>query len=153
MMPGVVDEDVDAPEPLDRRVDQRLAPSTVATSLVSATAVAAGGDDLGGDGGRRRPASAPVAVHRAAEVVDDDAGAPRGEQARVGAADAAPRAGDDRDAPVEAVLAQAAHRGLEAQQVAQRAADHGALRSSSGTPANCWPSSSRLPRKVPSACG
>ena len=79
------------------------APAAVATSLVSAIAappaatISAATADAG-------PASVADAVHRAAEVVDDDARAPVGEQQRVGPADAAPRAGDDRDAPVEAVL-------------------------------------------------
>ena len=42
---------------------------------------AAGGDDLGGDGGGR-PGVRALALHRAAEVVDDDARAPVGQQAR-----------------------------------------------------------------------
>ena len=49
------------------------------------------------------PASAPTSLHGPAEVVDDDAGAPAGQQERVGATDAASRAGDDRDASLEAV--------------------------------------------------
>ena len=65
------------------------------------------GDDLAGDG-RGRFGVCSDAVHRPAEVVDDDPGAPFGEQQRIGAADAAPRAGDDRDAPLETELAQAA---------------------------------------------
>ena len=60
------------------------------------------GDDLGRDGGRRLGVGAD-AFHRAAEVVDDDAGAPLGEQERMGPADAASRARDDRDPPLEAV--------------------------------------------------
>ena len=92
------------PEPLDRRRRRApAAPAVVDTSLASATAVAAGGDDLGDDRGGGSGVGA-VAVHRAAEVVDDDAGAPLGEQARVGPAEAAPGAGDDRDPSVEAVL-------------------------------------------------
>ena len=79
------------------------APVVVATSLRVGDRDAAGGDDLGGDG-RRRFGVGADALHRAAEVVDDDAGAPLGEQERMGSADAASRARDDRDAPLEAVL-------------------------------------------------
>ena len=56
------------------------APAAVATSLVVGDRDAAGGDDLGDDRGRRSGVG-PVALHRAAEVVDHDAGAPRREQA------------------------------------------------------------------------
>ena len=72
---------------------------------MSATAVPPAATISAATVGRRLGVGA-LALHRAAEVVDDDARAARREQARVGAADAAPRAGDDRDAPVEAVLAQ-----------------------------------------------
>jgi hypothetical protein len=48
------------------------------------------------------------ALHGAAQVVDRHVGAALGQEERVGAPDAAPRARDDRDAPLEAVLAQAA---------------------------------------------
>ena len=93
------------PKPSTAASTSACPPSTVATSLRVGDRGAAGVDDLGGDGGRR-PGVGALAPHRAAEVVDDDARAPRREQPRVGAPDAPPRAGDDRDAPVEAVLAQ-----------------------------------------------
>ena len=98
---GVVDEDVEVAERLDRRVDQPLGALPVGdvvavddrlaaqVALISATTCWAG------------VASPPVAVVGAAEVVDDDLGALRGEQQRVLAADAASRSGDDRDATVE----------------------------------------------------
>ena len=62
------------------------------------------GDDLGRDHGRGLGVGAD-ALHRAAEVVDDDAGAPLGEQVGMGAADPAAGARDDRDPSLEAVLA------------------------------------------------
>ena len=101
------------------------APPTEATSLVSATAVAARLDDAGHGRRAAGPSSAPDAVHRSAEVVDDDAGAPLGEQARVGQADAAPRPGDDGDASVEVELAQAGTGAFDPEQPGQRAADDG----------------------------
>ena len=73
MIPALLTSDVDAPELLDRRVDERLAPpprwtrrcvsatASPPAAAISATTAAAGS------------ASAPVALHRAAEVVDDDA--------------------------------------------------------------------------------
>jgi hypothetical protein len=100
---GVVDHDVDAPELLDRGVDEGLGALDRGHVAAVGDGRTAGGDDLGGDGGRRSDVLTDAA-HRAAEVVDHDARAPVGEQQRMGAADAAPRAGDDRDAPVEAVL-------------------------------------------------
>ncbi len=100
---GVVDQDVEASELLDRRVDERLCAGRRGHVAAVGDRDAAGGDDLGGDGGRRFGVRAD-ALHRAAEVVDDDAGAPVGEQERMGPADPASRARDDRDAPLEAVL-------------------------------------------------
>ena len=71
---------------------------------------AAGGDDLVDHRGRRSGVGA-VALHRAAEVVDDDAARPASaSRQRVRPADAAARAGDDRDPPVEAVLVHTAPR-------------------------------------------
>ena len=72
---------------------------------------AARGLDLGGHGGRHR-AIGPDALHGAPEVVDDDAGTTAGQQERVGAADAAARARDDRDASLETVLVHARPRPL-----------------------------------------
>ena len=50
------------------------------------------------------PASVADAVHRPTQIVDDHAGAPVGEQQRIGPADAPPGTGDDRDPSLEAVL-------------------------------------------------
>ena len=79
------------------------APAVVATSWVSAIAappaatISAAVEEAGS-------ASAPVALHRTAEVVDDDAGASPGEQACVRSAEAASRARDDGDTTLEAAL-------------------------------------------------
>src|SRR5207253_2134721 len=65
--------------------------------------LAARGGDLTGDlGGELGLAAA--ALLGAAEVVDDDPRAARGQQQRVRAPDRTARAGDDRDAPVEPQL-------------------------------------------------
>src|SRR5690606_12092497 len=103
------------------------------------------GDGLGG-----RSFVGASALHRTAEVVDDHRRAASGEELGVGAADPAPRAGDDGDPPVEAVLVQALT-GACSPNTPPRVPPTMALRSSSGTPAkssciSCW-----LPRKVPSA--
>ncbi len=79
------------------------APASVATSFVSAIAAPPAATISAATDGRGFGVGAD-ALHRAAEVVDDDAGASVGEQACVRPADAASRAGDDRDAPLEAVL-------------------------------------------------
>ncbi len=119
--------------------------------MVVGDGLATGGDDLGGDGGGRFGVSA-VAAHGPAEVVDDDASTPLGEQQRIGAADAASRAGDDGDAPLEAELAQAATEASKPRSRA-RVPPTMAARSSAGRPPSCFAISSRLPRNVPSACG
>ena len=167
---GVVDEDVEPPELLDGGVDERLgARRPSATSLPSATAGPAGGDDLGHHG-RRHAGVRAVTVHRAAEVVDHHAGAALGQQQRVGPADAAPGPGDDRDAAVEAVRAHvdsvlelreggrvprsvAARGPSKPSSSAEGPADHGRPLVGSGRRRTVWPMSSRLPRNVPSACG
>ena len=104
---GVVDQDVDAPELLDRA--RRRAPARrrrSATSLVSAIAtppaatISAATVDAG-------PASAPTPCIEPPRSLTTTRAPRVGEQAGVGAADPAARAGDDRDAPVEAVLAHA----------------------------------------------
>ena len=69
-----------------------------ATAVPPAAAISA--HDVG-----RRAGVGTRPVHGAAEVVDHDRRAARGQQQGVGAADAPPRAGDDGDAAVEAVLA------------------------------------------------
>ena len=170
---GVVDQDVEPPEPVEGRGDQRLR--------------ALGRGDVVLVGQRRRrprprspaatadatPPSAPTPLYGAAEVVDDDAGTAAGQEQRVGAADAAARARDDRDASLETVHVHVdpalrcragCASGLVRRRHARQAAPWNprrsprvpptmAARSSSGTPANSWLMSCLLPRNVPSACG
>ena len=149
--PGVVDQHVDASEALDGAVDERLRARGGGHVVGVGDGPAAGGDDLGDDRVRRRGVGA-LAPDRAAEVVDHDRRAALGQQVRVGAADAAPGAGDDGDAPVEAELAQAGT-GASKPRRSPRVPPTMALRSSSGTPAISVVSSSWLPRNVPSAWG
>ena len=92
---GVVDEDVDPAEVVDRLPTSCAAPTKSATfapfasarppfASISATTCCAG-------------EVVALAGQRAAEVVDDDVRARLGEGQRVRPADAAPGAGDDRD--------------------------------------------------------
>jgi hypothetical protein len=127
--PGVVDEDVDAAEPLDRRLDQGARPL--------------GAGDVGGVVDRRGAVGL--------DVVDDDARAAGGQQVGIRAPEAAGCAGDDGDPSVEPELVQAGT-GVTPR-IPPKVPPTMAARSSSGTPANCVAKSSRLPRKVPSACG
>ncbi len=127
------------------------APAPVDTSLVSAMASPPAATISAATVGGRLGVGAD-ALHRATEVVDHDAGAAVGEQLGVGAADAASGAGDDRDAPVEAVLPQAVT-GASSPRIPPRVPPTRAARSSSGRSPSCLASSSLLPRKVPSACG
>ena len=81
---GVVDQDVEAPELLDGRIDERLRARGGGHVAVVGDGRPAGGDDL-----RRRRVDATCgvrsdALHRPAQVVDHDAGAPVGEQQCVG---------------------------------------------------------------------
>ena len=100
---GVVDQDVEASELLHRRIDERLCTCGCRYVAGVGDRGSASRDDLGGDG-RRRFGVSSNALHRAAEVVDDDACSSGGEQQRMGSPDAASRAGDDSDAPVKSVL-------------------------------------------------
>ena len=93
---GVVDEDVEPAERVDRVLDEAAGAGEVGDVLAVGDGLAARGLDLGDDLLRRRQVGA-LAGERAAEVVDDDLRAGRGERERVRAADAAPGAGDDRD--------------------------------------------------------
>ena len=123
-------------------VDQRRRCARTARPRASTSACApAAVDDVVGVGDRprrrrrrsRRRPPRPVARRRRRPPIEPPRSltttlrAALGEQARVGAADAAPGAGDDGDAPVEAErrLSSGRHRGLEAEEVAERAADHG----------------------------
>ena len=77
------------------------------------------------------------------------------QQHRVRATDPASGAGDDGYPTVEAQVATAAQAatGTLKPRTLAIVPPSIALRSSSGTPANCLSFSSRLPRNVPSACG
>ena len=101
--PGVVDEDVDAPEPFDRGIDERLRAGRIRDVVGVGNRNAIGIVDLGRDDGRGFGVGA-FPLHRSAEVVDHDTGAPAGEQAGIRTADAASGARDHRNAPIEAVL-------------------------------------------------
>jgi hypothetical protein len=107
---GVVDHDVNPPELVHGRVDCPLA--------------ALDGGHVAGVGDRRSPRRGdlagyllggsrvvPGSLGAAAEVVDDDLGTALAEQQRVGPADAASRAGDDRDPAAEI---EGGHRSLPA---------------------------------------
>ncbi len=142
---GVVDQDVDGPEPLDRRIDERA--GAVRVRDVARVAIA----------------SPPAATISPATVAATSASAPSPsielptsltttcaprarEQVRVRATDAPPRSGDDRDAAVEAEL----RRGQLATGASKPRRSPSvpptiAARSSSGTPAISRASSSRLP--------
>ena len=103
MMPALLTSDVDAPEPLDRGVDERLRAGRRSTRRWCRRP-------------RRRPrrrsrprrstagpASAPSPSIEPPRSLTTTLAPRSREQQRVGAADAAARAGDDRDAPLEAV--------------------------------------------------
>ena len=106
MMPALLTRMSMRPNCVDRGVDERLRARRRGDVVGVGDRDAARGDDLGRDG-RRRSGVRADALHRAAEVVDDDPRAPLGEQERVGPADPASRARDDRDAPFEAERAHA----------------------------------------------
>ena len=99
----VVDQDVEAPELLDRRIDERLRAGNRGHVARVGDGRSASGDDLGSGAGRWFGVRSN-ALDRATQVVDDDAGAPVGEQECMGATDAASRARDHRDAALESVL-------------------------------------------------
>ena len=96
---GVVDERVEPAERVDRALDHAARAGEVGDVLAVGDGFAAHRLDLLDDfhRGAERPA---VAVHVAAEVVDDDLGALGGVGQRVLAADAPSRSGDDDDAAV-----------------------------------------------------
>ncbi len=98
--PGVVDQDVETAEGVDRLLHHRRGLLEVGDVGAVGDGLAAErldlGDDLVRDLGGRALAGA-----RGAEVVDDDLGALAGELERVRAADAPAGAGDDRDASFE----------------------------------------------------
>ena len=99
---SVVDQNVEATEVLDGGIDQGLR----ASGHGHVAGVGDGGSAASGDlrsdcRGHRRPAPSPF--HRAAQVVDHDAGPTVGEQEGMGAANAASGPCHDRDTPFEAV--------------------------------------------------
>ncbi len=148
---GVVDHDVEVPELLERRTDERRCAGLGCHVAGVGEGNPARGHDLGGHAGGR-PGVRSGAVHRPAEVVDDDASPPLRQQQRIGAADATAGAGDDGSAPFEAELAQAA---TEVSNPSSRpkVPPTSAARSSVGRSPSSCAISSRLPRNVPSACG
>ena len=101
MMPALLMRMSTPAEALECRRDQSLGALDRRHVVAVRDRRAAGRDDLGDDGrcGRR---VRPDARHRAAEIVDDDARAARGQQQRVGPPDPAAGSGDDGDAAVEA---------------------------------------------------
>ena len=104
---GVVDEDVEAAEGVDRPAATSCsAPSQSEMSSLLATASPPMAPDLVDDvAGPGRPRGPSPSID-AAEVVDDDLGALLGQHQRVLAADAPPGAGDDADPS----FAQSGHR-------------------------------------------
>jgi len=97
---GVVDQDVEVAERLHGHVDHALGALPVGDVVVVRDRLAAHGLDLVHDLLCRRGVVARAVVG-AAEVVHHDLCALRGEEQRVLAADAAPCAGDDRDASLQ----------------------------------------------------
>jgi hypothetical protein len=97
---GVVDEHVQIAERIDGLLHHALRTVPIGDVVAVDDGLATHRLDLVDDlhGGTE---VAALAVHVAAEVVDDDLGAFSREQQRVCAAQAARRAGDDRDASVE----------------------------------------------------
>ncbi len=97
----VVEDDVEPTEARERGVDQPAGAVPIGDVARVGDRLPAGfgdrGDDLVSRVGRCRAFSR----HLAAEIVDDDRGTLGRERERMGAADAATRASDDRDLPVE----------------------------------------------------
>jgi hypothetical protein len=103
VMPALLTTNVNAPETLERKVDEPRGAVRGRDVVEARAGRASRGTDLLDDrsGGLARR---PAAAGRAAEVVDHDGGAALGQQQDVRAADAAAGAGDHRDAPVEGQL-------------------------------------------------
>ncbi len=102
---GVGDDDVHLAEGVDCGLDDVLAAGVGVHAVVVGDGLAAGGLDLLDDLVGHRSAAA-AAVARAAEVVDDDLGAARSQEQRVGAAQTAAGACDDGDPVVKSYFAQ-----------------------------------------------
>ena len=100
---GVVDQDVEPSEGVERLLDHALASGHVGDRVVVGDSIAAGVLDRGHDlvGGCRL--AVEFAALRAAVVVDHDLRALGGEQEGVSASDSASGAGHDRDAAFESI--------------------------------------------------
>jgi hypothetical protein len=98
--PGVVDEDVEAAELVERLLDHPLGAGEVGDVLRICSGFSAGGFDLDDDLLRRRVVVA-FARERGTEVIDDDVRAGLRQRKRVRPADAASGAGDNRNLPRE----------------------------------------------------
>ena len=96
--PGVVDEDVEASEVIERLPDEPRGAGEVGDVLAVRGRLAALCLDLVDDL-LRGGVVVPLAGERGAEIVDDDLRACLGERERVCAADPSPGARDDRDLP------------------------------------------------------
>jgi hypothetical protein len=99
--PGVVDEDVDAPEAIERRADDCRATFRGRDGVGVGNRSASTLGDLGRDRSRRLRGCA-ASVGSGAGVVHDDLRSSRCEQQRVFPPEARASTGDDRDAPLEA---------------------------------------------------
>ena len=98
---GVVDDDVELAEGVEGALDDALGALEVGDALAVGDGLAAHLLDLVDHLLGRAVVGAAGAVEVRAEVVDDDLGAVLGHQQRLFAADAAARAGDDRNLPFE----------------------------------------------------
>ncbi len=93
---GVVDDDVELAEVVDRAIDDSFGSLEVGDALEVGDRLAAGGSDFL-DHVLRRGARLPGAVEVTAEVIHDHLGAVLGQQQRLFAPDAAAGAGDYRN--------------------------------------------------------
>src|SRR5207249_1351846 len=98
---GIVDQRIEPAEARDRKVDETDAGAGILEVLVTGGRGAARGRDLRYDAvGHRR--IVPAAILGDARVMHDHRGAARGEQARIGGAEATSGPGDDRHLAIEA---------------------------------------------------
>ena len=97
---GIVDDDVEIAERVDRPLDQRTGTVPGGDVVPVGDGGAPGGGDLVDDGLRDRTVG-PATVGRGPEVVDHDPGALGSEEHRLAPADAPSRPGDDGDLAVQ----------------------------------------------------
>src|SRR5436190_12941827 len=140
---GVVDENVDVPKGIDRRLHDRLGILGLGDRERRYDGLAAGLLDVL-DGFLRRPLIAAGAVQRGAEVDHYDAGTLLRHQHRDGAPNAASRAGDDRDFPFD-VPSHAFPAPFLARRYDQTSFATSTIMRSL---AHCWSSLNRLPSSV-----